>query len=231
MRLYRFQAINKLTIQNLAKQKNWIADPYNFNDPFEFSLCDGFFLEAKGFRKMNRTEMENTKKIQDTVNKFGVVCYSVEPINNLLWAHYADCHKGMCLVFDVPKGKEGLLNKVKYQLGFPKIDLSNEAKKDEEFRKIVVTKSKEWEYENEYRQIFYDKNIHYEYPGNLVEIIFACRTPIEDIKMVTSIATNNDQNIIISKMHIDQFQYKLLKSTIGKNREIPKLWDTIGMRI
>ena len=43
MKFYRFQSINKLTLQNLTNQQNWVADPYEFNDPFEFSFHDEIF--------------------------------------------------------------------------------------------------------------------------------------------------------------------------------------------
>ncbi|MEK8179921.1 DUF2971 domain-containing protein [Flavobacterium buctense] len=232
MKFYRFQSINKLTLQNLTNQNNWVADPFEFNDPFEFSLYDSVLIDENGdFRNLNHIEKANVMKFKDSINEYGVVCYSSDSTNNLLWAHYADNHKGMCLVFDVPKEKEDGIYKVKYQERFPEINLTDDANSHEEIKTIVTTKSIEWKYENEYRQIFIMKNMLYEYPGILVEIIFGCRTPYEDIKMVTNIAVSKNPSIKISKMHMDKTTYSLGKVTIGNNTVIPEFWRINGLRI
>ena len=232
MKFYRFQTINKLTLQNLTNQKNWVADPFEFNDPFEFSLYDSYLIDKNGeARNLTHIESANIMKFKDSVDNYGVVCYSSDHYNILLWSHYADNHKGMCLVFDVNKDNIKGLYKVNYQKNFASINLTDDARTHEEILTLVTTKSIEWKYENEYRQIFVEKNILYEYPGDLVEIIFGCRTPIEDIKMVTNIAVNKNPNILISKMHMDSARYSLAKATLGDNKEIPKLWSINGIRI
>ena len=232
MKLYRFQSINKLTLQNLNNQKNWVADPYEFNDPFEFSFYDSILIDENGdFRQLNHIEKSNAIKFKDSIGDYGIVCYTSEYRNNLLWSHYSENHKGMCLVFDIPKEKEDSLYKVQYQLHFPEINLTDDSKTDEEIKTIVTTKSIEWKYENEYRQVFIMKNMLYEYPGELIEIIFGCRTPYVDIKMVANIAFSKNPNIIISRMLMDQASYSLTKESIGNNKEIPNLWKINGVKI
>ena len=231
-KFYRFQSINKLTLQNLNNQKNWVADPYEFNDPFEFSLHENIHVDETGdFRPLNQTEKTNVTKFKNSINQYGVVCYSSDFYNNLLWAHYGDNHKGMCLVFNVSEEEKSGLYKVNYQEKFPEINLTDDANTHEEIKTIVTTKSIEWKYENEYRQIFVMKNFLNKYPGELIEIIFGCRTPFEDIKMVTNIAVSKNQNIVISKMHMDTSRYSLCKASIGNNKEIPELWSINGLRI
>lgn len=232
MKFYRFQSINKITLQNLTNQKNWVADPYEFNDPFEFSFHDNILIDKNGnFKNFSIAEKANVMKFKDSINEYGVICYSSDYSNNLLWAHYGDNHRGMCLVFDVPKEKENGLYKVNYQELFPDIDLTDDANSHEEIKTIVTTKSIEWKYENEYRQVFIMKNMLQEFPGELVEIIFGCRTPYDDIKMVTNIALSKNPNIIISKMHINSSGYNLVKVTISNAKEIPEHWSINGLRI
>lgn len=224
MKYYRFQTINKLTLQNLTNQKNWVADPYEFNDPFEFSLIDRFYLNEVGeMKQMKREEITKLEEYKNQVSELGVVCYSSDFYNNLLWAHYADNHNGMCLVFDVSSDKEKLY-KVEYQERFPEIDLSDNAETHIETIKIVTTKSLEWKYEQEYRQVYIMKNMLCEYPGELVEIIFGCRTPFDDIKMVANIAVNKKPDISISKMNMARNEYQLGKVTLGDNMKIPDMW-------
>lgn len=231
MEFYRFQPINKLTLQNLNNQKNWVADPYEFNDPFEFSLYEEIMIDEYGdYRFLNIEEKANAMKFKEAINDYGVVCYSSNCYNNLLWSHYADNHKGMCLVFNVSQKNEKDLLKVNYQENFPEVNLIDGLDSNDEIIKIVTTKSKEWEYEKEYRQVFLFKNMLYEYPGELSEIIFGCRTPIEDIKMVASIAVNNNPKLIISKMHLDHSRYSLGKASIGDNKKIPNVWSKPNVR-
>lgn len=225
MKFYRFQAINKLTLQNLSNRKNWVADPYEFNDPFEFSLIDRFYHTTEGVpQQLEGAELKSLNRIEEQIKEFGVVCYSSDFYNNLLWAHYAENHKGMCLVFDVPEEKKSDLHKVNYQKEFPRIDLTQDADAPETLKKVVATKSKDWEYENEYREVFLMKNMLHAYPGELVEIIFGCRTPFDDIKIAVDVAVSKNPNITISKMRIARNEYGLGKETHGTNKEVPHIW-------
>lgn len=80
------------------------------------------------------------------------------PCNELLWAHYANSHKGFCIEYDLDKldicitGNIDYRIDVLYQENKPTIlpDDSIEAK----VKKAFSTKSLAWDYENEYRLIF-----------------------------------------------------------------------------
>jgi len=232
MNFYRYQAINKLTLQNLSNQKNWVADPFEFNDPFEFSLIDKYYHNEKGkIEHFEREHLERIKSIEDEISEFGVVCYSSNYINNLLWAHYADNHKGMCLVFDVPEEKVPSLYKVTYSKKFPLVGITEKSENYKEIIPVVTTKSIDWSYEEEYREVFIMKNMLNDYPGELTEIIFGCRTPFDDIQIVRDIAISKNKNVKISKMHIAQNQYQLMKGTTGNNMEIPKFWKLKNLKM
>lgn len=225
MNFYRYQSINKLTLQNLSNQKNWVADPFEFNDPFEFSLTDKYYPNSQGnLECFQKEQLTKVKRIEDEISQYGVVCYSSDYINNLLWSHYADNHKGMCLVFNVPEKKVPNLRKVSYSKNFPLVGITEKPEIYKEIIKVVTTKSIDWSYEKEYREILNMKNILNDYPGELTEIIFGCRTPFDDIQIVRDIAISKNKDIKISKMHIAQNQYQLIKGTIDNNMEIPEFW-------
>jgi hypothetical protein len=224
MKYYRYQTINKQTILNLNNQRNWVADPLQFNDPYEFSLFEHEYQDDVGdIIRMNSEEIEVVNNYKEKIKDLGVICYSSNQCNLLLWAHYADNHNGMCLVFDVDNTKEKLYN-ISYQDRFPDVDLTGDSEDYVEIIKIVTTKSADWKYEQEYRQVFIMKNILYEYPGKLVEIIFGCRTPFDDIKMVSNIAVSKNPGILISKMIMERNYYHLIKETAEINTEIPINW-------
>jgi hypothetical protein len=222
MKLYRFQTINKFSIQNLTNQKNWLSNPLEFNDPFEFSFYDSIFIDhdKNEYRTLSQNEKLQAEKFKNEINEYGVVCYTTHCFNNLLWAHYGDHHKGMCLVFNVISKKKDNLHEVKYQKHFPKIELLDDSKTNEEIIKIVTTKSIEWNYEEEYREIFPEKNKLHKYPGKLIEIIFGCRTPFEDINMISNIAIMKNDKIKISKMEISQLSYNLTMVTKTNNKSL-----------
>lgn len=161
MHLYRYQPINKLTLTNLSKQKNWVADPLDFNDPFEFHLKEEMWSNKQKEIKLNHVERyENREKIKKLLSKFGVVCYSSVYDSKLMWSHYADSHKGMCLVYEIPKENiEFSLVKVEYCEEIPSAYFDvDHADNWTHLIKIVKTKSIEWHYEKEFREVYKDKN-------------------------------------------------------------------------
>ena len=228
MLFYRYQPINKLSLLNLSKKMNWIADPFEFNDPFEFHLKDIYFNDDEGnFIQLDSNQLEVRENMLYQINGYGVVCYSTNEHNTLMWSHYADNHKGMCLVFDVPNPIEKYLMKVNYLEQLPNLNYETN-NLPSEIRKIITTKSIDWGYEEEYRQVLINKNIHEPYCGKLVEIIFGCKCPKEDIDFVIKVSNANEEDIIISKKNIDINSFQLSKTIISKEGGIyiiPKLWN------
>jgi len=72
------------------------------NDPFEFLGVD---LSDPDFRR----QIKATKKTLSESR--GLLCFSKNWHNPVLWGHYADKHRGICLGFDMP---EDLPTKVDY---------------------------------------------------------------------------------------------------------------------
>ena len=94
-------------------------------------------------------------------NNFGICSFSTRNDSILMWSHYADNHRGFCVGLDTDplesvfqkvtiSGPVLELHPVNYEIKFPFLDgLLDE--NGEAFRKKLITKSKEWEYENEWR--------------------------------------------------------------------------------
>jgi len=231
MPFFRYQKINKKTLQNLVRNQNWLSDPLVYNDPFEFKLQDGSHFDGKNITYLSQEENEIKDFIWENISKYGVICYSTEDSNILLWSHYADNHKGMCLVFDVPKPISKGFYEVKYTKSFPKINL-NATKEDlgPEIIKVVTTKAEVWSYEKEYRQILLMKNCFTDYPGEIVEVIFGCRTPFEDIQSVVEIIQPKFPDIIVSKMVMQKNTYSLSKYSVPNNGSkitLPDSWKDL----
>ena len=80
---------------------------------------------------------------------------SAERDNLLMWSHYADCHRGICIEFKTTVGTLfgcDLLDVV-YAPDYPKLNVCD--KPDVEFvKQCVRTKSVDWAYEEEWRIIY-----------------------------------------------------------------------------
>jgi len=130
----------------------------------------------------------------------GVLALTEKPDNLLMWAHYAQNHKGFVLEFDSEhkyfhqqlSSSDELrhIHKVRYSDKRPNIRIST----FEDATDIFLTKSKEWEYEQEWRilrplrdateviQLSVEAIHLFSFPPDCVTgIIFGCRMP-PDIK-------------------------------------------------
>ncbi|MCU8137862.1 DUF2971 domain-containing protein, partial [Vibrio vulnificus] len=81
LKFYKYMTLNKNTLDAFINEYCWYSSPLSFNDPFDCALVKGkkfkeFFLE--------------TKKI---------LCLATEHNNLLMWSHYADSHKGICIEY------------------------------------------------------------------------------------------------------------------------------------
>lgn len=193
-RIYKYSPINKNAISSLVFEKNWISDPYNFNDPFELVLPPDFDFMTNAY--ITEEEKKNKDMIKSYNNNIGVICYSNEPDNMLLWSHYGDNHAGICLGFEPTieynynnkDFKFNNLNFVKYSNIIPKPNFKDLDIND--IKDVFCTKSKTWEYEHEIRQVFNKKLEYTEYPGKLKEIYFGCNTSENDIKLIETLLKN-----------------------------------------
>lgn len=126
----------KYGLEDIERRRLKISRLMELNDPFEFLGAD---LSDREFRRALRKTKANISKSK------GLLCFSGSWKNPVLWGHYADKHRGLCLGFEVP---DSILGKVEYQdsrLPVPR-------RFDEAFmRKLLFTKFKHWEYEQEYR--------------------------------------------------------------------------------
>lgn len=204
MRLYYYTS-KHFGMKSLFEKRLKVARYSDLNDPFELLP----------YQQGNR----NNRKIFDTVFKAfdqaqGVLCFSESYKITLMWSHYADKHKGMCLGFDIP---DDLVTKIKYrQKRLPppsKIQSSNFM--DE----VLSVKHSGWRYEKEYRldvplkvaahrdDIYY---MNFDALVSLREIILGCKckASIEDIQDSLGVPKNSVSIYAVRAAHST---YSMLK--------------------
>lgn len=183
-RLYKYYSIEDDKLQRLIDLLNtkeiYLSNGENFNDPFDIRIT---------YRKTNKLKF---------VDKFRILCLTSSYSNKLMWSHYADSHKGVCVTIEVDdefifpayytrervyddSNLDVILSqtnkrKVKKNLDKPYAMSSK--------KKLGYVKDSTWAYENEYRVVFYDKErvqlingerlkvkIHKVYLGNCIDAV------------------------------------------------------------
>jgi Protein of unknown function (DUF2971) len=80
--------------------------------------------------------------------RYRINCLSARSDSQLMWGHYADHHRGVCLEFDVRTPDFSLAIQVDYNAAYPNFSLV-----DDSDLSPFHTKSSDWAYEQEYRLI------------------------------------------------------------------------------
>jgi len=169
------------TLRILTHNEIYFAKCKEFNDPFDCNLhisVDGDFNTHKARLRQHNADFseeklilqtrkdlqpENIRKRELKVNNdirrinenVGIFSMSAKRHNLLMWSHYADYHRGICVEFKTTGGKLfGCdLQHIDYDVNYPKLSVYDEP--DFEFvEKCVRTKSADWEYEEEWRILY-----------------------------------------------------------------------------
>lgn len=143
MRVFQLMPAH-FALENIRNRRLKVSLLEDLNDPFELL---GVRLERSGHRQVIRQWQRHMAKISR------LLCFSRKYTNPVLWSHYADKHRGMCLAFDVP---DRFLSEVTYAPARLEIDFELETKNPsgvstETVQRLLTTKFVDWQYENEVR--------------------------------------------------------------------------------
>jgi len=164
------------------------------------------------------------RKQDEYLSHLGCSCFSESNNNILLWSHYGDKHKGMCLEFDTAWNLFSKAFKVNYSAEFPKWDATKmifdftprDGSKD--IFLPMLTKSKLWEYEQEWR-IFHKKAMTTEdyKPKYLKSIYFGIMTHENDIQTVRDICKTKYKHVNLFKAKKSETRYEIENFPISLN--------------
>jgi len=136
-RLYKFMP-TLYGLDNLAKRRLKISTIDALNDPFDLAAIDTTDPKIDQLLELHITGLRGRR---------GILCFSRNWDNILLWSHYAGSHTGICLGFDAPD-EYGL--DVHYQPNVLQIHGPEDVNEGLVLR-MLRTKHESWSYEQEVR--------------------------------------------------------------------------------
>jgi hypothetical protein len=92
MRAYKF--LNEhFGLKSLSERRLKISTLADLNDPFEL-------LPYEMSDRNRRRALRETR--DELARRRGMLCFSADWIDPVIWAHYSDKHRGLCLGFEIP---------------------------------------------------------------------------------------------------------------------------------
>lgn len=233
--IYKYFRINENLYQLLINNKLWFSYPADFNDPYDCYFDFGkniteqeaiaFLMEhfAKGetlpedydqgseFVKRS-SELIKDKvitPIQEFITSASLCCFSANNKSLLMWSHYADSHRGVCIGFDTKVLLKNFTRIfwVKYKIKFPELDLLKMP--IDSIFDILANKSNEWQYEKEIRILGEAKGNFPFIKEAVREIIFGIRTTEEQRTTIVRLANQCKYNVAYRKAIFSKDKYEI----------------------
>jgi len=192
----------------------WCSKPTDFNDPFD---CYKYFLtfqpNAQDIAELFRTVSKFTgQELEDNIKYYSehpdevanayystvegiiesqwICCFANNYESILMWSHYGDHRKGLCLAFTPARDPESFYTfKVRY---------AHDIVPENYFAKgglgaifTLTTKAIDWSYEDEYRVMHDSLGKRYFKKNALTTVIFGCRTSEPEMLSVINIIENS----------------------------------------
>lgn len=210
--------------------------PLDIRSLVSAEALQGFLIHQLPQMKRSIHDMSEVlaPKIQDVMAQkieelIGILCLTESPDNLLMWAHYADSHRGFVVEFDenspffdrrvTPEDELHHLRKVSYSTMRPSLTLA-----DVEDFSSFMTKGVDWEYEAEWRMIMPleaaskinkagKQVVHlYEFPADaMTSVILGCRMNAEKKEEIRKILANSlhFEHVRCVEAEIDNEHYRI----------------------
>jgi len=235
-KLYIYARINENTCFNLQNNTMYAQTPILFNDPYDCitKIRYGEYLNTKynksdidteEYKELKKAVVSEAQILEDKIKEFvlndlRIICLTPHWNNMLMWSHYADSYKGICIEYDWSSLATDDFFRirvfpVKYSNAFR--DYTFDYNKINGYKTLAALyKSDCWNYENEWRVVFTDKEI---YNGNYImkmprisKIILGSRISNTDKAMIINYA--NKLMCDITQIELSKDEYKLEEMSI-----------------
>jgi hypothetical protein len=217
--LYKYRRWNVNAVRILLFGELYYAKPSAFNDPFDFCLTmrtDGtehqwfeFLTELVGPEEAGRVigngrwslpefQTQIRENMIQRQMRAGVFCMSRKSDDVLMWSHYADSHRGVCIEFSWDVERTATFD-VDYVDEVPELSIFDSDWRDRVL-KLLYTKSQRWSYEEEVR------HIRKEGPGTvrvprdcITAVITGCQMPASDVEGIEAIVKQSLPSAVVRR--------------------------------
>lgn len=238
---YAFKTCSKYLLEALTNEELNISSPSCFNDPFDSPILEllnnsdeiSQLLRQAYSQCLKITCFSSNMKLPQTKNNVTIEepkhpDDQPEYLNELMWAHYADAHKGICIKYHFPNsisipGAEDP-NRFCYfkDVRYSDQDISKYSTQDTiDLNSAFFLKGEQWEYENELRFLYFDINGKEGYDTikikNCIEAIyFGLNCSEEDKNTIINILHDRVHKKVNLNNEISEFPIKFFKMEIDK---------------
>lgn len=230
---HKFRGLNEYFWKNLVASTAYFPAPRQLNDPYD---CQIDFMKAVQLAKAADAPLVDallgcwqafSKSVTEptaTCGIFGLCAGDIRGMaESLLWAHYADNHRGVCITYEIPYtfvdkmigfapvtyGEEKLLDALRT------LDLSGQPDFETIIKPVITnfltTKAKQWAYEKEARYISSESGlVHFERDW-LRQVCFGLNTsPADRATVIEAVKRLGYQNCRFAEVfHAESGLYEL----------------------
>ena len=222
--VFKFRAINKNLLSSLVNKELYFAEPRFLNDPFDCRVdilraLDNAIQKSPSPSGEILTKLRGMQKFLEKVQadtaKVGVCSFSLELNNPLMWSHYANEHRGVCLMYRFQEKyfydtQDRILgtDRVHYDTSpltdwfiarAPKLGSFADFGTDL-ITKILTIKSEPWKYEREVRILRRTPGLEAIDTKHLEQVCFGLETSEADVDLITKILKQSQYDVTLCKM-------------------------------
>ena len=166
--LFRFSGLpvlkdgTKPVINDIVNGALSFARPKVFNDPLDPILREWMKLKEKN--SVSKQDKRLFRYLKNSLENLRICCLSREgdsiQLNPLMWAHYADKHKGICIEYEITKDMLDAYNDNSQVMRICDVRyLGHKVMNDFiTLDNALLAKGSPWKYEEETRLLYYEKS-------------------------------------------------------------------------
>jgi hypothetical protein len=258
--LYKHRTFNQRAFEVLINREFWCADPATLNDPLDCQIDLNAVLRELIDRSESRAQRELLELLQKLtviekttgkavprhvaasarVSSAGILSFTKNPTDALLWSHYASGHSGFCIGVSGDYIWRLLKNHAEYKIAaalsvsysdVPPFDSIfseyaaklrdcvdqatlnkfNEKYLDALLVNAMVCKSNGWKYESEFRVIRYEKGPLKFSADDIKEVIFGAKAREVDIATIRQLLRGLEwQHLVFRQATFQPGKFQLL---------------------
>jgi len=202
-RLYRYRSLIEFDRELDAIENSYLycSEYSRLNDPME-----GLYGATARLRRSDDYK-EYTRAISNVKMRLGICSFSEVYDHELMWAHYADQFRGICIAYDFYLLQKQLADEIVfvrmyYDETIPRVGLTTKRPEDIA-RRVLSQKNYRWLYEREWRMFALPGMVRYHDPQCVARVYLGFRMSKAHRKRILS--RLNELDIQTRTMSIDEY--------------------------